>query len=155
MTQSDNADEMIDHNPATELASNRTAMSFERTGMSADRTLMSVVRTSLSLISFGFTIFQFFHTLNGKFLDHKLPDEQPRNFGLTLIILGVILLIFGIWHRREEAQSLRERRKMLSGMQLIRGLESNLPSSAMVIAILLLIVGLLAISSIAVRIGPF
>ena len=65
--------------PAVELSSNRTAMSFERTAMSTDRTLMSVVRTSLSLISFGFTIFQFFHLLNDQIMKGGLDRSRPAD----------------------------------------------------------------------------
>src|SRR5271167_2825349 len=79
---------------SVELSSRRTGMSFQRTRMSADRTLMSVIRTSLSLIGFGFTIFQFFQKLrDAGTLTHP---EAPRNFGLTLVLLGVGMLIVGI-----------------------------------------------------------
>ena len=95
---------------STELASRRTGMSFQRTRMSADRTLMSVIRTSLSLIGFGFTIFQVFQ---------KVHEAQvlrnagaARNFGITLVALGITMLVVGIGYhvlymvglRRERAQ---------------------------------------------------
>src|SRR6476659_6092934 len=79
---------------SVELASRRTGMSFQRTRMSADRTLMSVIRTSLSLISFGFTIYQFFHNLQGQDVVHA--TRAPRNFGLTLVWLGVAMVGIGI-----------------------------------------------------------
>lgn len=152
---SSNDVELIGGDASTELSANRTALSFARTGMSADRTLMAVVRTSLSMIGFGFTIFQFFRALNDKYLDSKLPEAAPRNFGFALILLGVVLLVLGILHRREEAAGLQERRKRLHDSGLIRSVESKLPSSAMVVAILLLIIGLLALLSVGVRMGPF
>src|SRR5262245_32066964 len=91
----DNANPKVDSDPAVELSSRRTGMSFQRTRMSADRTLMSVIRTSLSLISFGFTIYQVFHKLQDKVLVES--GRQPaRNFGTALVALGIATLIFGI-----------------------------------------------------------
>ena len=78
---------------SVELSSRRTGMSFQRTRMSADRTLMSVIRTSLSLISFGFTIYQVFEKLR----DHSVITHagSARNFGMTLVALGILMLIGG------------------------------------------------------------
>src|SRR6185312_13103744 len=78
----------------TELSMRRTGMSFQRTRMSADRTLMSVIRTSLSLISFGFTIFQFFKKLQDAAV--LRGASAARNFGASLVLLGVGLLALGI-----------------------------------------------------------
>src|ERR1700721_3271357 len=77
----------------TELARRRTGMSFQRTRMSADRTLMSVIRTSLSLIGFGFTIAQVFQKLRDQ--DVITKAAAPRNFGLALVGLGIVMLIIG------------------------------------------------------------
>jgi putative membrane protein len=140
---------------STELSSNRTAMSFERTRMSSDRTLMSVVRTSISLIGFGFTIFTFFHTLNDKFLQSGLPATAPRRFGGALIVLGVVLLIFGLINHRQETIERRRRRQALFESNLIHHAEARHVSSAQVIAFLFLAVGLLALGSVALRSGPF
>ena len=79
---------------SVELSSRRTGMSFQRTRMSADRTLMSVIRTSLSLIWFGFTIFQVFEKLRDQsVITHGAP---ARNFGVTLVALGMLMLVGGI-----------------------------------------------------------
>jgi putative membrane protein len=141
--------------PSVALASHRTAMSFERTVMSCDSTLMSVMRTALSLIGFGFTIFTFFHTLNDKFLDTPLPAEAPRRFGGALIALGVILLSTGIWYHIREWRALWSRRQALFAEGLVRHAEIGRQSSALSVAFLLLAVGLLALLSVAVRVGPF
>lgn len=129
---------------SVELSSNRTAMSFARTAMSSDRTLMSVVRTSLSLIGFGFTIFQFFHTLSDKFMPDTLAPAAPRRFGLALILLGVILLGLGIGNHVKETKARRERRQMLYDRKLIHHFEPVKVSNILVIAILLLLIGLVA-----------
>ena len=94
--------------PATTLSSNRTALSFERTLMSADRTLMSSVRTALSLISFGFTIAQLFTRLL-RAGAVSVGTNMPRNFGLALIILGIAILLLGIFSHRHFQRELNQR----------------------------------------------
>jgi putative membrane protein len=143
----------INGSPSDELGSNRTAMAFDRTAMASDRTLMAILRTSLSLIGFGFTIFTFFHTLNSKYV--RLPDGAPRRFGLSLITLGVLLLALGIWNHRKEATARRARRNRLVAQKLIVGVEPVKPSVTMVIAILLLMIGLFAMLSVGLNVGPF
>jgi putative membrane protein len=138
---------------STELSANRTAMSFERTAMSSDRTLMATVRTSLSLIGFGFTIFQFFHTLHARYVN--LPDAAPRRFGFALILLGLILLALGLADHKKQTAARRQRRLRLYEGKLIHHVESARPSSAFIIAVMLFIVGLLALLSVGLRIGPF
>lgn len=146
--------ELIGGDAGTELSSNRTAMSFDRTALSNDRTLMSVVRTSLSLIGFGFTIFQFFHKLSDQFLK-GLPPEAPRRFGGALIVLGVILLTVGIYNHAHGTRERRMRRQTLFEQGLIHHPEIKRPNSSMIIAVLLLIVGVLAMMRVALSTGPF
>lgn len=136
----------------TELAANRTAMAFDRTALASDRTLMAMVRTSLALIGFGFTIFSFFHTLIQKYLD--LPTVAPRRFGGMLIILGIILLTLGIFNHQRETKERRLRRQTLYDQGLIHHPEIVRRSATMVVALLLLLVGILAIFSIVTRLGP-
>src|SRR3954451_124363 len=97
---------------STELSERRTGMSFQRTRMSADRTLMSVIRTSLSLISFGFTIFQVFEKLR----DHSVIAHAAsgRNFGVTLVGLGILMLIGGIGYHMQFMVHLREERAAMA-----------------------------------------
>ena len=149
------ATSLIGGDRSTELSAHRTAMAFDRTALASDRTLMATVRTSLAFVGFGFTIFQFFHTLNDKFLDHALSPQAPRRFGLALIILGVVMLTVGILNHWHDTQSRRERRKSLFDRGLIHNPEAKKVNSATVVAILLLLVGLLAILSVAARVGPF
>lgn len=130
-------------------------MSFERTMMSADRTLMSAVRTAISLIGFGFTIFQFFHTLDDKFMQGKIPVGAPSRFGGALIGLGIVLLVMALWYNRLETRALRARRQRLFELGLIRHVEIHDQSSTVMIAILGLILGGLALLSIVFRLGVF
>ena len=115
-----------DHGISIELSSRRTGMSFQRTRMSADRTLMSVIRTALSLISFGFTIFQFFKHLQE---EHVLSAAHaPRNFGLSLIYLGVAMLIAGIAFHIQFMLGLRHQRSEMAEEGLIHA-KSSFPAS--------------------------
>jgi putative membrane protein len=140
--------------PSNELAARRTGMSFQRTRMSADRTLMSVIRTALSLIGFGFTIFQFF----GKLRDSRLLEERahaPRNFGLALVTLGITLLVLGIVYHTRFMLELRRTRTEMTAEGLIHGQSRFPPSMTLVTAVLLLLVGVVAIVSMLQRSGPF
>lgn len=136
----------------TELAARRTGMAFQRTRMAADRTLMAVMRTSLSLIGFGFTIFQFFKKLKTDFIQSH--DHAPRNFGLSLLFLGIALLIGGIVYQWQFMTGLHNQRNEMSKEGLIHG-ESIFPISIVLItAILLLLLGVMAIISMTFNIGP-
>jgi putative membrane protein len=137
---------------SVELSERRTGMSFQRTRMSADRTLMSVIRTSLSLISFGFTIFQFFERFR-----ESTPGSggAARHFGLSLLLLGVAMLILGIGYQVAFMHGLRAERRAMAADGLIHA-ESTFPASmTLIVAVLLLLIGLLAIASVAFRLGPF
>jgi putative membrane protein len=136
-----------------ELSSRRTGMSFQRTRMSADRTLMSVIRTSLSLISFGFTIFQVFEKLkDAGTLTHA---AAPRNFGIALVLLGILMLIGGIIYHLQFMIGLRGTRKAMTVDGLIHG-ESHFPVSlTLITAVILLLIGIAAIVSMVFQVGPF
>jgi putative membrane protein len=138
---------------SVELSSRRTGMSFQRTRMSADRTLMSVIRTSLSLISFGFTIFQVFEKLRESgTITHA---GAARNFGVTLVGLGIIMLIGGIIYHAQFMLHLRAQRTAMIADGLVHG-ESQFPVSlTLLTAIILLVVGIVAITSMLFNIGPF
>lgn len=143
--------DLSDHR--TELSKRRTGMSIQRTRLSADRTLMSEIRTSLSMIGFGFTLYQAFAKLAkvGTFND----ANAPRNFGLTLIVLGMLILIGGIWRHVQFANDLRARRKLLIAEGLIHG-DSNYPVSIpLIVAVGLLLVGLFSVISILTGVSLF
>lgn len=139
---------------STEMSARQTGMSFQRTRMSADRTLMSVIRTSLSLIGFGFTIFQFFHELadSGTLRTHA---GAPLRFGLTLVVLGVCLLVVGIVYQVRFMTGLGKLREAMKAQGLIYA-QSEFPVSyTMVVAVLLLVLGMTAVVSMTLDIGPF
>ncbi|RTZ48298.1 DUF202 domain-containing protein [Candidimonas sp. SYP-B2681] len=128
-------------------------MSFQRTRMSADRTLMSVIRTSLSLISFGFTIHQFL----GKLAESSdvIKGEPAKNFGVSLVVIGVIMLILGIAYHARFMWELRKQRSAMARNGLIHGESGFPPSMTLVTAVLLLLLGLVAITGMGFRLGPF
>jgi len=137
-------------NDGTRLASMRTSMSFQRTRMSADRTLMSSLRTSLSMIGFGFTISSVFQGLREReLLGPHVPENAGGLFGLALIVLGILVLLFAIVAERRYMIILRRQRDALIADGLLTAEEPFPRSFVMVLAILLLLVGLLAVWIIA------
>ncbi|MGM5024531.1 YidH family protein [Tardiphaga sp. 862_B3_N4_1] len=138
---------------SVELSSRRTGMSFQRTRMSADRTLMSVIRTSLSLISFGFTISQVFEKLRDQnVITHGAP---ARNFGVTLVALGILMLIGGLIYHLQFMVQLREERKTMAADGLIHAQSSFPVSLTLITAVFLLFIGIAAIASMMFQVGPF
>jgi putative membrane protein len=141
-------------NPATELASARTAMAFERTLLAEDRTLMAVLRTALSLISFGFTIYQFLGKLAQAGTHAEVMHESARNFGATLIIAGIVLLISGLYAHFRALGALRARRGGLVDEGLLRTALPYRPTATGVVCFVLLILGIVAVIDILFRTGP-
>jgi putative membrane protein len=140
----------IDGDSAVELSSNRTSLSFERTRMSADRTLMSIVRTSLSLISFGFTIYETFHQLAVKGV-LETGTEMARRLGVSLLVLGILMLAMGIVSHARFGRQLTARRGRLFGMGLLHTDLKYQATPTFAVAFLLLLIGLTALASIAFR----
>ena len=138
---------------SVELSSRRTGMSFQRTRMSADRTLMSVIRTSLSLISFGFTIYQVFE--KAKDAGTITHASAPRNFGITLVALGIGMLVVGIGYHVQFMLGLREERKALTAAGLVHAESRFPPSLTLMTAVVLLLIGIGAMVSMIFRVGPF
>ena len=139
-----------------ELSARRTGLSFQRTRLSADRTLMSVLRTSFAMIGFGFTIFQVYRSFRETPAGSQLiPVNLGRNFGITLVALGEIMLALGIWYHVRFMRELRDERRKLIERSLVDRELSFPISMTLIMAILLLLLGLLSIFNIVTRIGPF
>jgi putative membrane protein len=131
----------------------RTGMAFQRTRMAADRTLMAVIRTALSLISFGFTIFTFFNKLKDAGV---LKGAAPaRNFGESLVLLGIGMLILGIVYHVRFMLGLRSTRATMKSDELVHA-ESGFPTSlVLIVAVILLLIGVAAALSMIGHVGPF
>jgi putative membrane protein len=137
---------------SVELSSRRTGMSLQRTRMSADRTLMSVIRTALSLIGFGFTIFQVFKKLNEAQVVKS--SATARNFGETLVYLGLGMLVVGIVYHVLFMVGLRRERATLRRAGLIHAESQFPPSLTLMIAALLFAIGVSAIIAMLTGTGP-
>jgi putative membrane protein len=73
----------------------------ERNREAADRTLLAWIRTSLAMISLGFGIERLGQAALG--FDGQLTGFSPlktRLFGATLILLGVMATLAGMWEHR-------------------------------------------------------
>ena len=138
----------------TELSMRRTGMSFQRTRLSADRTLMSVIRTSLSLISFGFTIYQVFEKLHDNNVI-AVGTGAARNFGVTLVGIGILMLAIGIVYHLQFMLGLRAERTAMAEDGLVHAESRFPPSFTLITATLLLLLGITAIVSMAYHIPPF
>jgi putative membrane protein len=137
----------------TELAMRRTGMAFQRTRLAADRTLMGVIRTSLSLISFGFTIFQFFKKLRDS---NVLSGAAPvRNFGTTLVLLGIGMLVIGLIYHVMFMLELRKERERMKAAGLVHGDSGFPPSLVVIVAVCLLLIGVAAAVSMVFHVGPY
>src|SRR5215213_3578394 len=139
--------------PAFELASCQASLAFERTLITLDQSLMGTVRTSLALISFGFALVLFFHH-SGEVMgtDLRVP---ARNFGLTLLVMGTALVTVGLLGHRKRHKDLRSRMEELHRRNLLFEGCPYRHSAIAVFALLLLFTGLLTMTGVLIRIGPF
>lgn len=139
-----------------ELASRRTGLAFQRTRMAAERTFMAMIRTALSLIGFGFTIFQFFRALEKS----NMPDvavrlAPARNFSVTLVVFGIVVLLLGMWNHFAIVRALKAERRELVAAGLLHG---ELPfqfSIPLLSGCALLVIGLIAVFALTMHEGPF
>ncbi len=78
-----------------------TRLAFERTRVAYDRTVMATVRTATSLITFGFTVYKFFE-LEVKGRDYNSHLVGPREFGIAMILIGLVSLSIALFERRRD-----------------------------------------------------
>lgn len=139
--------------PAFELASCQASLAFERTLVSLDQSLMSAIRTSLSLIGFGFAMVLFFYQVRSEVgINLQVP---ARNFGLSLVAMGVGLITIGLLGHRRRFTSLRAKMDELFRRKLLLEGCPYRWSPIAALALLLLLAGLLVMLGILVRVGPF
>jgi len=89
-----------------------TRLAFERTRGAYERTMMAWIRTGTSLITFGFVVYKFFHLeIAGTVSKSEGLIETslvgPREFGLILIIIGLLSLLLGTFEHRRDLGTLR------------------------------------------------
>jgi putative membrane protein len=85
-----------------------TALALERTRIAYERTMMAWVRTATSLITFGFSVYKFFEFEMEKDLPTVPMLMGPRGFGLTLIGIGLLSLVFGAVDHARDLRALRQ-----------------------------------------------
>lgn len=128
-------------NTDTPLTSDELAL--QRTVMASERTFMAWSRTALSFISFGFAI--------PKVLEHievqtrVLGDHGPKIFGISMILLGILIL----------AGSSLQHGSMVRRMKLQHRNAFASTKLSFAVAIILTLIGLLALLSLGLNIGPF
>jgi putative membrane protein len=120
-----------------------TDLAVERSRLAAERTLMAWIRTSMSMISFGFTISKFFEYL-GESPAGIRTHHGPVNLGRVMVVLGVLLLVPAI----------------VQHWQFLKGLKARAhrrfpPSLALVTAGVIQLIGIGALLSLLLRLGPF
>lgn len=141
-------------NPSVQMGARRTGMAYQRTRLAAERTLMSIIRTSLSLIGFGFTIFQVFSSAQS-LSEVSIGANAPRNFGTALVALGIGMLVVGIVYHVQFMRALRSDREEGVASGQLRGISPYPVSMTLVVACALLLIGILAISSMVFGVHPF
>jgi putative membrane protein len=138
------------------MSSLRTSLSIQRTRLAAERTLMASMRTSLSLIGFGFTIFSFFQgVFSNAAPSGLLSMRPPARFGLALVVVGVVVLALGAAYHYQYLKQLRRQRAEFIQLGYLPGTSSFPMSFSLIAVFLLALVGLAAILSIMLRVGPF
>jgi len=79
----------------------------------------------------------------------------PRNFGEALVVLGIAMLVLGIGYHVVFMLGLRRERDRMKAAGLIHA-ESGYPVSlTLIVAVLLLGIGILAVVSMWLHVGPF
>ena len=128
----------------TALAEQRTDMAFARTRFAADRTLMAWMRTAVSLIGLGFSIYKFFQYLSGSGMtDANWTPSAPRALAIALILLGLAFLLV----------ALIEHVRFMKHLSKAAGQRFPIGPS-LIAAVLLWVVGLLALVAVLFRAGP-
>lgn len=113
-----------------------TKLAIDRTVLAHERTELAWIRTAISLISFGFSIQTFFHSMK---IEPRGGLIGPREFGLTMMVIGLCALMFSVWGHRRAMQRLREQYPVERGYPVIA------PSSSVALAALIGLLGILGL----------
>lgn len=116
-----------------------TALAVDRTRLAIERTMLAWVRTAASLISFGFAVAKFSNILRP-----GSPESVARSFsapqlGFVLVCIGVGSLVLAVIEHRRNIRDLGKR------------YASKRPSSAVTLAAVVALFGVLALAAMIVR----
>ena len=81
--------------------------------------------------------------------------RAARNFGVTLVALGILMLVGGIVYHLQFMIHLREERKAMAADGLVHAQSSFPVSLTLITAAILLFIGIAAIVSMVFQVGPF
>ncbi|MCY3004766.1 MAG: DUF202 domain-containing protein [Planctomycetota bacterium] len=107
------------HSPPSEplILDTATRLAIERTRVAYERTIMAAIRTATSLITFGFSAYKFFQfdPLGGRNWDSAAKPSilGPKEFGLTMIALGLVSLFLAWFEYHRDIQTLRNEYRLL------------------------------------------
>jgi putative membrane protein len=112
-------------------------LALERTRIAYERTLMAWVRTATSMITFGFSVYKFFEFEFSK-SDAAASGIGPREFGIALILIGLMTLLIGRLEHRRDLRLLRRHYPdmPLSGTRLVEALVTIAGTMALIATIL-------------------
>jgi putative membrane protein len=97
------------------MSQNHTNPNRQRDHQANERTFLAWLRTSLALIGFGFAIARFglFTRQIGYALSKQTPEVHPlsssENFGLSLVMSGILTVLLATWHFNEVFQQIERR----------------------------------------------
>jgi len=94
-----------------------TRLAIERTRVAYERTVMAAIRTATSLITFGFSAYKFFQMdlFDGR-TSRPGPNPTllgPKEFGLTLIALGLLSLMLAWFEYHRDIKTLKREYPMM------------------------------------------
>jgi putative membrane protein len=82
-------------------------LELERTHIAYEQSMMTWIRTAIALITFGFTIYKFFQLeLAGRSDRTRLIG--PREFAVSLVVLGLVSLTLATLEHRRSIRVLKE-----------------------------------------------
>jgi len=86
---------------------NNTRLAIDRNRLAYERTMMAWIRTGISLITFGFSIYKFFQIQHESTSTKSEGFLGSANFGLVMIIVGLLALLIAALENRRDMNSLK------------------------------------------------